>query len=189
LHRLKKAKVLYVPSIFTPLEDTRMADGAGLKAKQLTQVQWEFMMTAWMQSRDFGEMRDRSRGYFKWGTKAFYYGRGRWVHGKQFKWPAMRFAGMPEETVSKHLYLNWDEENTTPIEQPRLIGKHRKQSLEELRTINDDQPFSIYGTTRVEDDEKHSPLAAVSRVAAGAPNGRSNGAAKPAQVDQPVAGD
>ncbi|MDA1315939.1 MAG: radical SAM protein [Acidobacteria bacterium] len=189
LHRLKKAKVLYVPSIFTPLEDTRMSDGAGLKAKQLTQVQWEFMMTAWMQSRDFGEMRDRSRGYFKWGTKAFYYGRGRWVHGKQFKWPAMRFAGMPEETVSQHLFLNWDKENTTPIEQPRLIGKHRKQSLEQLRTINDDQPFSIYGTSRVEDDEKPAPVPAVSKATAAAPNGRSNGAAKLAEVDQPVAGD
>ena len=199
LHRLKKAKVLYVPSIFTPLEDTRMAEGKGLKAKQLSQLQWEFMMTAWMQSRDFGEMRDRSRAYFKWGTRAFYYGRGKWVHGDQFKWPAMRFAGLPDEKLNKHLYLDWSKDNTTPIKQPRLIGKHRKQPLEELRKINDDQPFSIYGTSRVEDGEQAeaSPLPVVNGAAAGAPNGggtgvsngSANGTSKPAEVDQPVAGD
>jgi hypothetical protein len=129
-----------------------MADGKALKAKALTQLQWEFIMTAWKQSRDFGEMRDRSRVYFRWGTKAFYQVRGKWVHGKQFQWPAMRFAGDSEETLSQHLYLNWDKENTIPIQQPRLIGKHRNQTLEELSRVNDTQPFSIYGTSRVEED-------------------------------------
>jgi len=147
------------------------------------------MMTAWMQSRDFGEMRDRSRAYFKWGTRAFYYGRGKWVHGDQFKWPAMRFAGLPDEKLNQHLYLDWSKENTTPITQPRLIGKHRKQSLEELRKINDDQPFSIYGTSRVEDTAEAAPLPAVNGAAAGAPNRSANGTSKPAEVDQPVAGD
>jgi hypothetical protein len=33
-----------------------------------------------------------------------------------------------------------------------MIGKHRNQTLEELARINDDQPFSIYGTSRVEAD-------------------------------------
>ena len=69
LHRLKNNKILYVPSIFTPLEDTRMASGSALKAKQLTKLQWEFIMTAWKQSREFGEMRDRSRTFFSVGTK------------------------------------------------------------------------------------------------------------------------
>lgn len=197
LHRLKKSKVLYVPSIFTPLEDTRMSEGEGLKAKQLTQLQWEFMMTAWMQSRDFGEMRDRSRAYFKWGTRAFYYGRGKWVHGEQFKWPAMRFAGLPDEKLNEHLYLDWSKENTVPITPPRLIGKHRKQSLEELRKINDDQPFSIYGTSRVEEGAEASTLPVVNGAAAGAPNGKApgasngsaNGTSKTTEIDQPVAGD
>ena len=35
---------------------------------------------------------------------------GHSIHGEAFKWPAMRFAGMPEETLSKHLHLNWDKE-------------------------------------------------------------------------------
>ena len=189
LHRLKKNKILYVPSIFTPLEDTRMSKDKALKAKQLTQLQWEFIMTAWMQSRDFGEMRNRSRVYFRWGTKAFYHARGRWVHGEQFKWPAMRFAGVSEDKLKDHLFLKWDEENTRPIGQPRLIAKHRKQTPEELRDMNADQPFSIYGTSREgpHTNGDASPPTGLSK-AAGATNGQV-ASAKPSSVDQPVAGD
>lgn len=148
LHRMKHNHVLYVPSIFTPLDDTRAQGGKALKAKELTQLQWEFIMTAWKQSRDFGEMRDRSRAYFRIGTKLFYQLRGKYIHGEVFKWPAMRFAGMPEETLSKHLHLNWDKEPDPATRAPRLIAKHRGQTLEELRMVNDHQPFNIYGTSR-----------------------------------------
>ena len=151
LHRLKNNKVLYVPSIFTPLEDTRMASGHAMKARELTQLQWEFIMTAWKQSRDFGEMRERSRKYFKIGTKVFYHLRGRHVHGPAFKWPAMRFAGEPEEKLQKHLYLNWDRKPNNKAQPPRLIPKHRKQKLADLARINDAQPFHIYGTSRIGD--------------------------------------
>lgn len=128
-----------------------MAEGHAMKARELTQLQWEFIMTAWKQSRDFGEMRDRSRTYFKIGTKVFYHLRGKYVHGPAFKWPAMRFAGEPEEKLSRHLHLNWDREPNNKVQPPRLIPKHRKQTLEELAKLNDAQPFHIYGTSRVKE--------------------------------------
>ena len=194
LHRLRKSKILYVPSIFTPLEDTRMADGKALKTKGLTQLQWEFIMTAWKQSRDFGDMRDRSRVFFRWGTKAFYHARGRWVHGRQFKWPAMRFAGVPEQKLKKHLYLDWDNDSAPPVKKPRLIGKHRKTTLEELAHINDNQPFNVYGTSRAE--ESVGPLKVLTAVEGnGQPCGGGNGTvSKPVsgsekQAGDPVAGD
>ena len=157
LHRLKHNKVLYVPSIFTPLEDTRMASGRGMKARELTQLQWEFIMTAWKQRRDFGEMRERSRKYFKIGTKVFYHLRGRHVHGPAFKWPAMRFADEPEDKLSQHLHLNWDREPNDKAEPPRLIPKHRKQTLEKLARMNDAQPFHIYGTSRIRNEAALPP--------------------------------
>ena len=146
-------------------------------------------MTAWTQSRDFGEMRERSRKYFKWGTRAFYYCRGKWVHGEQFKWPAMRFAGLPDKKLNKHLYLDWGAENEVPIEQPRLISKHRKQSLEELRKINDEQPFSIYGTSRTEESVEPSPLRIVNGAAVNADNGYARATPESVPADQPLAGD
>jgi radical SAM superfamily enzyme YgiQ (UPF0313 family) len=153
LHRLRKYKILYVPSIFTPLEDTRMASGHALKPRELTQLQWEFILTAWRQSLDFAVVRKRSNLAWKIGMYAFYYSRGRWLHGPQFKYPALRFAGVAEEKLAPHLYLNWagnGELPGAPARRPRLVAKHAGASLEELAGLQDDQPFSIYGTTRLE---------------------------------------
>jgi hypothetical protein len=133
-------------------------------------------------------MRDRSRVFFSIGTKVFYQARGRWVHGTQFKWPAMRFADVSEEKLQHHLYLNWDKENTLPLRKPRLIAKHRKDSLEQLARIHDTQPFNIYGTSRVEDGLAESSQFRV--VAAnGKPNGHANGGTQVIEKEEPVAGD
>ena len=151
LHRLKNNKVLYVPSIFTPLEDSRMASGHATKARELTQLHWEFIMTAWKQSRDFGEMRERSRKLFSIGTKVFYHLRGKHVRGPAFKWPAMCFAGEPGEKLAKHLHLRWDRKPNNKATPPLLIPKHRNQTLGEIARMNGEQPFHIYGTSRVRD--------------------------------------
>lgn len=148
LRRLRHNKVLYVPSIFTPLEETRMASGHALKARELTKLQWEFILTAWRQSLDFAVVRKRSNLAWKLGMYCFYYGRGKWVHGPQFKYPAMRFAGVAEEKLAPHLYLDWSRNGGGPEpapKPPRLIAKHAHQELAQLARAQDDQPFSIYG--------------------------------------------
>ena len=154
LHRLRRFKILYVPSIFTPLEDTRLASGHALKPRELTQLQWEFILTAWRQSLDFAVERKRSNLAWKLGMYAFYYSRGRWIHGTQFKYPAMRFAGVPEEKLAGRLYLDWRSNGHTepPIRQARLIAKHEGATVEKLARLQDNQPFNIYGVTR------HDPL-------------------------------
>ena len=158
LHRLRNNKVLYVPSIFTPLQHTRMAAGHALKARELTKLQWEFILTAWRQSLDFAVVRRRSNLAWKLGMYCFYYGRGRWVHGPQFKYPAFRFAGLAEEKLAPHLYLKWDgsgQENHRAAHKPRLIAKHAHTTIEELARVHDNVPFRIHARTRV---EEASPL-------------------------------
>jgi radical SAM superfamily enzyme YgiQ (UPF0313 family) len=150
LRRLRHNKVLYVPSIFTPLEETRMASGHALKTRELTSLQWEFILTAWRQSLDFAVVRKRSNLAWKLGMYCFYWGRGRWVHGPQFKYPAMRFAGVPEEKLAGRLYLNWDRNGAVPEpapRPPRLVAKHAHQDLVKLASALEKQPFSIYGTS------------------------------------------
>ena len=148
LHRLRKNKILYVPSIFTPLEDTRMQNGHALKSRELTKLQWEFILTAWRQSLDFAVVRKRSNLAWKLGMYGFYYGRGRWVHGTQFKYPAMRFAGVSEDKLAPHLYLRWNNNDSDPIpiRKPRLVAKHAHTTTEVLTRAKEKQPFSIYGT-------------------------------------------
>ncbi|MCX5771321.1 MAG: radical SAM protein [Candidatus Hydrogenedentes bacterium] len=153
LGRLRKNKVLYVPSIFTPLEETRMAGGHALKARELTKLQWEFILTAWRQSLDFAVVRKRSNLAWKLGMYCFYYGRGRWVHGPQFKYPALRFAGAPEEKLAPHLYLKWDDsahQDRIPARQPKLIAKHAHMTIQELAHAQGNQRFDIPGPTAVQ---------------------------------------
>jgi radical SAM superfamily enzyme YgiQ (UPF0313 family) len=130
LERLRKFKILYVPSIFTPLEDTRLAEGKPLKLRELTQLQWEFILTAWRYSLDFAVVRKQSNLAWKLGMMGFYYLRGRWIHGPQFKYPAFRFAGISEERIGRHLYLNNNGDAPyVPVRQPRLIAKHQNNPL------------------------------------------------------------
>jgi radical SAM superfamily enzyme YgiQ (UPF0313 family) len=148
LHRLRRHKIIHAPSIFTPLEHTPMANGPVIKPRQLTKLQWEFMLTAWRQSIDFGVVDRGTNRLWKWGAYAFYYGRGRWLHGTQFKYPLFRFAGMSEERLAPHLYLNWTERGTTPdppVRTPRLIQKHALTTVPNLVQVQKRQPFSVYG--------------------------------------------
>ena len=63
------------------------------------------------------------------------------------------FAGISEEKLSKHLYLNLSKNGAgpeIPIREPRLVRKHRQDSVKDLARLQDGQPFNIYGTTRTE---------------------------------------
>lgn len=152
LHRLRHNKILYVPSIFTPLDDTRMANGHALKPRELTQLQWEFILTAWSQSLNFSVVRKRSNMAWKLGMRSFYYLRGRWIHGPQFKYPAFRFAGIAEDKISPHLYLKWDNSNgkpDIPPRRPRLIAKHEDTTVEHLNAMqNNGGPFRVLKQAR-----------------------------------------
>jgi radical SAM superfamily enzyme YgiQ (UPF0313 family) len=151
LHRLRKNKILHAPSIFTPLEATRMAGGRGRRPRELTQLQWEFLMTAWRLTLDFAVVKRPSNLKWKLAAYAFYYSRGRWLHGTQFKYPIFRFAGMSEEKLAGRLYLDWSKPegtNGSPPKQPRLVAKHSDRTITELARLQDGQPFNIYGKTR-----------------------------------------
>jgi hypothetical protein len=64
----------------------------------------------------------------------FYYLRGQWIHGPQFKYPAFRFAGISEDRIGKHLYLNNNgSPPEIPVRPPRLIAKHQNNPLQVLQ--------------------------------------------------------
>jgi len=152
LGRLRKNKILHAPSIFTPLEDTRMASGRPLKSRELTKLQWEFLLTAWRQTLDFAVWRRQSNLKWKLGMYAFYYARGRWIHGPQFKYPAFRFAGRSEDKLASHLYLKWNKNGdsvASAVREPRLVAKHAGATVEELSRLQDGQPFNTYGNSRL----------------------------------------
>jgi len=91
----------FIPSIFTPLHDTRMEKKEGVKeTAQLTRLQWQLMMKCWKMNLRPGQMS-------WWGPMAWRVGAlGLWAYklrklnGPGFTWPMMMFASaLPEKLM------------------------------------------------------------------------------------------
>jgi hypothetical protein len=91
----------FVPSIFTPLHDTRLESKQGVEDnKKMTPLQWQVMMKAWkMNLRPalqswWGPMAWRLGAVFFWAWKL------RKSNGPNFTWPLMMFASaFPERMM------------------------------------------------------------------------------------------
>jgi hypothetical protein len=128
LHSLKGAKWCVVPTLFTPLEDTRLAGKAGAKLPQLTDLQWEFFFTCWRYNLDFYR-HNRKWLLFCLGTPLYYYLLGRKLFGEKIKYPLWRLAHVPEWLLQRKLYLRLNRPPTrfrvpedVPEGLPRFVG-------------------------------------------------------------------
>jgi radical SAM superfamily enzyme YgiQ (UPF0313 family) len=107
LHAMKGSKWVVVPTLFTPLEDTRLGSKQAAKLPQLTELQWEFFFTCWRYNLDFFQ-HNRSWMKFYLGTPIYYYLLGRKLFGDRIKYPLWRFAHVPEKILRHRLYLDLD---------------------------------------------------------------------------------
>lgn len=92
-----------VPSIFTPLHDTRMEKERGVEeTRELTPRQWQLLMKCW-------KLNLRPGLYSWWGPLAWRTGAlGLWawklrkINGPNFTWPLMMFASaLPEDWMAR----------------------------------------------------------------------------------------
>ena len=90
-----------VPSVFTPLEGTRMEHDTGVtETRNLTRLQWQLIMRCW-------KMNMRPGLYSWWGPLSFKIGgvalwatRLRKTNGPRFTWPMMMFcSALPESML------------------------------------------------------------------------------------------
>lgn len=93
----------FVPSIFTPLHDTRFAQKQGVQeSRQLSPLQWQIMMKCWKMSL-------RPALHSWWGPTAWRIGavfvwlwKLRKMNGPNFTWPLLLFASaLPESLMAK----------------------------------------------------------------------------------------
>jgi len=93
----------FVPSIFTPLHDTRLGTKQGVvESRELTPLQWQIMMKCWKMSVGsalhswWGPMAWRFGSLFVWLWKL------RKMNGPNFTWPLLLFASaLPEWLMAK----------------------------------------------------------------------------------------
>ena len=130
-----------IPSIFTPLHDTRMEMEKGVtRTKQLTPLQWQLMMKCW-------KMNLRPGQYSWWGPTAWRIGSlGMWAYklrrlnGPNFTYPLFMFSGL----LSEKRLAKWGKIYPgKPIEtknRAELLATLRPNQLKHIREDTGDLP-------------------------------------------------
>jgi hypothetical protein len=88
----------FIPSIFTPLHDTRMEDKKGVaQTKELTPLQWQLMMKCWKMNLRPGQMSWWAPTAWRVGAIGLWAWKLRKLNGPGFTWPMFMFASaLPE---------------------------------------------------------------------------------------------
>ena len=91
----------FIPSIFTPLHDTRMQDQKGVtQTRELTSLQWQLMMKCWKMNLRPGNYSWWAPAAFRVGSVALWLWKLRKLNGPNFTWPLFMFASaLPERLM------------------------------------------------------------------------------------------
>lgn len=128
LHGLKGARLCLVPTLFVPLEDTRLSGRRGAQLPRLTERQWEVFFTCWRYSLDF--FRPGRTGIFRVGAPLYYYLRGRHLFGSAMKYPLLRLGHLPERLLSRRLYLDLRRPPSLQVPDAVPVPPHNLVSIE-----------------------------------------------------------
>jgi radical SAM superfamily enzyme YgiQ (UPF0313 family) len=92
----------FIPSIFTPLHDTRMATKTGVtETRQLTPLQWQLMMKCWKMNLRPGQVSWWAPTVWRVGSIGLWLWKLRKLNGPGFTWPLLMFASaLPERVMS-----------------------------------------------------------------------------------------
>ncbi|HRR56720.1 MAG TPA: radical SAM protein [Acidobacteriota bacterium] len=121
LYSLQDAKWCVIPTLFTPLVDTRLGDAEGAKLYRLTDLQWEFFFTCWRYNMDFFRNSLSERWKFGLGVPIYYSLIGRRLFGKAMKYPLLRLAHVPERWMRGKLYLDFSDPHRPRLRPPDAL--------------------------------------------------------------------
>ncbi len=139
-----------IPSIFTPLHDTRMENEKGVtETRQLSPLQWQLMMKCW-------KMNLRPGQYSWWGPFAWRIGAiGMWlyklrrINGPHFTWPLFMFSGIVSEKTLHRLGKIHIGKPLNSKTRKELIATLKPKELQFLRVDNGDLPEGYIPTPRL----------------------------------------
>jgi hypothetical protein len=131
----------FVPSIFTPLEDTRMGKKQGVsQSREMTALQWQIMMKCWKMS-----LRPALRSW--WGPWAWRLGAvGAWLwklrkmNGPNFTWPLLMFSSAVPEWLLERMGKIYRGRPLAIKTRKELLTSIRKQHWRYLRADTGDLP-------------------------------------------------
>jgi hypothetical protein len=123
----------FIPSIFTPLHDTRMESKRGVaETRELTPLQWQLMMKCWKMNLRPGQNSWWAPTVWRVGAIGLWLYKLRKLNGPGFTWPMFMFASaLPERLMGKmgKLYIGRPLNIKTRKELLETIKPHQYQYL------------------------------------------------------------
>jgi hypothetical protein len=101
LHEVQRRGLfaIFVPSIYTPLHDTRMEKKTGVEeTRQLSPLQWQVIMTCWKNNLRHAVHSWWAPAAWRLGALLLWAFRLRRLNGPAFTWPLFLFAGLLPES-------------------------------------------------------------------------------------------
>lgn len=130
-----------VPSIFTPLHDTRMAHQRGVtETRNLSRLQWQLILKCWKFNLRPGQV--SWWGPLSWQVGSFFLWlyRLRRLNGPNFTWPLMMFSGLFSEKNLARLGKIYPGKPLKTKTRRELIASIKPNYWKYLRPDNGDMP-------------------------------------------------
>jgi len=135
LHSLQGSKWCVIPTLFVPLDETRLSNQDGARVARLTDLQWEFFFTCWRYNIDFFRREKSVQWKFNAGIPLYYYSLGRRLFGRPMKYPLFRFGHFPERWLKRHLYLDFTGATPLRYRTPESVPVPEHPHYSELRVL------------------------------------------------------
>jgi hypothetical protein len=133
----------FIPSIFTPLHDTRMEQKKGVtETRELTPLQWQLMMRCWKMNMRPGQISWWAPTAWRLGALLLWAWKLRRLNGPNFTWALLNFASaLPERLMGKlgKLHTGRPLAIKTRRELLETVKPHQRRYL---RRDNGDMPDS-----------------------------------------------
>ncbi len=131
----------FVPSIFTPLHDTRMAVKEGItETSQLTPLQWQLMMKCWKMNLKAAEFKWWAPYVWRVGAFGLWLWKLRRLNGPNFTWPLLQFASALPESLMKRMGKIYSGKRLPIRSRGELLASIRPQFRKHLRPDTGDMP-------------------------------------------------
>jgi hypothetical protein len=137
----RKLFAILVPSIFTPLNDTRMADKHGTEeTRDMTPLQWQLIMKCWKMSLNRALQSWWGPTVWRIGALVFWAWKLRKTNGPHFKWPMFMFASALPEWLMEKMGKIYRGKPMTIKTRAELLKTIKPQHWKYLRADNGDLP-------------------------------------------------
>ncbi len=131
----------FIPSVFTPLHDTRMEQKQGVReTREFTPLQWQLMMKCWKMNLRPGQASWWGPAAWRLGSLGLWAWKLRTLNGPHFTWPLMMFASaLPESVLGKLGRIHIGRPLTVKTRK-ELLATIKPSQWKYLRPDNGDMP-------------------------------------------------